>query len=279
MARSPFPGMDPYLEDPAYWEGFHDVLITECMYLIEEGLPQGYISNVKERAELIRADDPAAKVYIPDIGVARQVPARRRKRTEGSGGVAVASEIEPVTLASIDSIEVREAYIEILRVPGYELVTVIELMSPWNKHGGAIGIHQGKRASLVRDGVHFVELDLLRGGTRTKLSEPLPAGDYYAMVFRGDRSPDVDVFAWRLADKLPTIPIPLRAPDKDVPLNLGAAVHTAYERGRYDRKLRYGRELDLPLAPREAKWAEGLLNPARQHPLFAAGCNITRLQT
>ena len=39
---NPFPGMDPYLEAPAFWEGFHDVLITECMYQLEEALPPGY---------------------------------------------------------------------------------------------------------------------------------------------------------------------------------------------------------------------------------------------
>ena len=262
MAASVFPGMDPFLEDAAFWEGFHDVLITECMYQVEKGLPDGYISNVKERAEVISVDDPAAKVYVPDIGVAREVPRPKKVASpagEGDGGTAVEVEAEPVTIPSIDAIEVREAYIEILRVPGYELVTVIELMSPWNKHGAGVGIHRGKRAALVRDGIHLVELDLLRGGTRTKLSRPLPPADYYACVFRGDRKPDVDVFAWRLRDKLPVIRIPLRAPDKDVPLNLGEAVRTAYDRGRYDRKLRYARPLDPPLEGEHAKWAEALM--------------------
>lgn len=264
MAASPFPGMDPYLEDPAFWEGFHDVLITCCMFNVEQGLPDGYISNVKERGEVISVDDPAAKVYVPDIGIARELPRRKPATASSSdaGGVAVALEVEPVTIPSVDSIEVREAYIEILRVPDYELVTVIELMSPWNKNGSGIGIYRGKRAALVRDGIHFVEFDLLRGGTRTQLARPLPQGDYYANVFRADRAPDVQVFPWRLRDKLPVIPIPLRAPDKDVPINLAEAVKTAYERGRYDRKLRYSRPLDPPLNPEEMKWAQSLLKPA-----------------
>jgi hypothetical protein len=257
--------MDPFLEDPAYWEGFHDVLITECMYQVEKGLPDGYISNVKERAEVISVDDPAAKVYVPDIGVAREIPRRKPLSTpQGGGGTALAIEVEPVTIPSVDSIEIREAYIEIQRVPGYELVTVIELMSPWNKHGSGVGIHRGKRAALVRDGIHFVELDLLRGGTRTQLAKPLPPGDYYANVFRADRKPDVDVFAWRLRDKLPVIRIPLRAPDKDIPLNLAEALRTAYDRGRYDRKLRYARPLDPPLSTDDAKWAEPLLRAPLQ---------------
>jgi hypothetical protein len=255
--------MDPYLEDPAYRDGFYHVLVTECMFNIEQSLPEGYISNVKDRAEVISVDDPAAKVYVPDIGVARELPPRpaARSTSDASGGVAVEVEVEPVTIASIDSIEIREAYIEIQRVPNFELVTVIELMSPWNKNGAGVGIHRGKRAALVRDRVNFVELDLLRGGTRTQLAKPLPPGDYYANVFRADRAPDVDVFAWRLRDKLPRIPIPLRAPDRDIPLNLAEAVRTAYDRGRYDRKLRYARPLDPPLTQEDANWAQPLVAP------------------
>jgi hypothetical protein len=184
MAASPFPGMDPFLEDPGFCEGFHYVLIIECMFDVEQSLPDDYISNIKESIDEISPDDPAAKYYSPHMSISRA------------------------------PIEVREAYIEVLRVPGYELVTVIELMSPWNKNGAGIGIHQGKRAALVLDGVHFVELDLLRGGTRTHLARPLPPGDYYVNIFRGDRKPEVDVYRWRLRDKLPKIPIPLRAPDQ-----------------------------------------------------------------
>jgi hypothetical protein len=144
-------------------------------------------------------------------------------------------------------------------MPGYELVTVVEVLSPWNKNGAGIGIHAGKRASLVRDGVHVVELDLLRGGTRTRLAAPLPRGDYYAMVFRADRRPNVDVLAWSLRQPIPEVPIPLRAPDADVVLPLGQALRSAYERGRYDRKLRYGKPPEPPLERADGEWAHGLI--------------------
>jgi hypothetical protein len=49
-----------------------------------------------------------------------------------------------VTIPSVDSIEVREAYVEIVRLPDYHLVTSLELLSPWNKFGLAlaVGRHQ-----------------------------------------------------------------------------------------------------------------------------------------
>lgn len=256
--------MDPFLEDPAFWEGFHDVLISFCMIEIEKGLPDGYISNVKERAEVISVDDPAAKVYVPDIGVARKELLSRERHVVPAeeGGVAVAAELEAVTIASVDSIEVREAYIQIERLPGYEIVSVIELMSPWNKYGAGVGIHRSKRAAMVRDGIHFVEIELLRAGTRTKLAKPLPAADYFVNVFRADRTPDVNVYSWKLRDKLPAVPIPLRRPDHDVLLDLRTALHTAYEQGRYDRKLRYARPLDPPLSADEMRWTGSLLQSA-----------------
>ncbi|MDB5354522.1 MAG: hypothetical protein JWN24_975, partial [Phycisphaerales bacterium] len=46
---SPFPGMDPYLEDPTVWEEFHHVFITECMYLLSERLPNTYLAKINER--------------------------------------------------------------------------------------------------------------------------------------------------------------------------------------------------------------------------------------
>ena len=67
---SPFPGMDPYFEDPAIGEEFHQVFVTECMYHLSARLPREYIANIKERTELVCTDDGAAAQYVPDLTVA-----------------------------------------------------------------------------------------------------------------------------------------------------------------------------------------------------------------
>ncbi len=36
---SPFPGMDPYLEDPAFWEDFHDRFVTYWSDVLNGSLP------------------------------------------------------------------------------------------------------------------------------------------------------------------------------------------------------------------------------------------------
>jgi hypothetical protein len=257
--------MDPYLEDPAFWEGFHHVLITECMYNLLDRLPAGYLADIGERVELISQSDPAAQQYLPDVAVTQRhhgdpIMASGQEVQEGGGAAAVA--IAPVTIPSLDSIEVREGYVEILRLPARKLVTSIEFLSPWNKFGEGLGEYRHKRRSLVREGIHVVEIDLLRRGRRTELAAPLPSGHYCAFVFRADHRPDVNVYAWDLRHPLPAIPVPLQTPDLDVMLDLSAVVNTAYARGQYRRKLSYDAPPPDPLAPADAAWASALAREA-----------------
>src|SRR5437660_1339920 len=143
---SPFPGMDPHLEHPSVWEGFHHVFITECMYALSERLPERYVANVGEGVELVSRGDPAAEQYLPDVAVTREPPARQQARGErpvAVGGTALA--VAPLIIPSLDALEVREGFVQILRLPDYELVTSIELLSPWNKYGEGIGEYRHKR--------------------------------------------------------------------------------------------------------------------------------------
>lgn len=257
---SPFPGMDPYLEDSAYWEGFHHVFITECMYALSERLPDGYLANVGERVELVSRNDEAAAQYVPDIVTMRdrrQGNQPESRSSQEGGGIALAT--APVTIPAVESLEVREGHIEVVRLPEYELVTSIELLSPWNKFGEGVGEYRHKRRSLVSRGVHVVEIDLLRRGRRTELAQPLPPGHYYAFAFRADRRPDVDVYAWGLRHPLPGISVPLLAPDPDVSLELKDVVNSAYDRGRYARKLRYTGAPPEPLSPEDSAWASEIV--------------------
>jgi hypothetical protein len=94
---SPFPGMDPYLEDSTVWEEFHHIFITECMYSLSDRLPDNYVAKIGERVELVSRDDEAAAQYVPDIAVAGM--ARRPESmtgTAGASGDGVA--VAPVTV-------------------------------------------------------------------------------------------------------------------------------------------------------------------------------------
>ena len=125
-----------------------------------------------------------------------------------------------------------------------------------------MGVYREKRRALVARGVHVVEIDLLFRGARTKLSKPLPPGDYYVMTFRADRRPDVDVYSWKLRDPMPQIPIPLKGPGESVNLDLGGALESAFERADYDRKLKYRSPLPMTLGTSDAQWVEEMLRKA-----------------
>ena len=59
----------------------------------------------------------------------------------------------------------RVPFLEIRDRLGRELITVVELLSPANKRGGADREqYVAKREQLLKSAAHFVEIDLLRGG-------------------------------------------------------------------------------------------------------------------
>jgi hypothetical protein len=55
---------------------------------------------------------------------------------------------------------------------------------------------------------------------------------------------------------LPTIKVPLRPTDKDVPLDLQPLVDQCYRNGGYDGTLNYAVDPDPPLLGAEKVWAE-----------------------
>jgi hypothetical protein len=158
--------------------------------------------------------------------------------------------------------EVRESAIRIVRYPERELVTHVELLSPSNKRNPGRGEYDAKRVALLHQRINLVEIDLLLAGERLETVEPLPAGDYYALVSRAERRPECDVYAWSVRRPLPPIPVPLKRPDADVPLELAVVFGQAYDRGRYAELLRYDTPPPLGLAEPDVAWAAGVAREA-----------------
>jgi len=249
--RSPFPGMDPYLEDPALWSDFHSTFINYWREAIADLLPDHYEARIGDRVSLTEGFDGPGKRIIPDVSIHRggAVPADRP--APAGGGVGV---LEPVTIPLLILDPAHEAYIEILGRPGRSLVAVLELLSPSNRVGAGRESYLAKRNAVIAQDVHLLELDLLLGGQRIPLAGSVPAGDYYAFLSRSDRFPNCEVYAWSIRRPLPTLPIPLVAPDPDLRVDLGAVFATAYERGRYARSLTYGAPPPVPVPGEDQDW-------------------------
>lgn len=254
---SPFPGMDPYLEDPAFWPDFHRRFINYACEALLDRLPDAYDARIDEHVRLVTPDE-RSRAILPDVAVLR------RPKTWGEGQpikeASSVATLEPVTLAMPEYEETNEVWIELRRQEDQSLVTVIELLSPSNKTGSGLAEYMAKRDGVLRARANLVEIDLLLAGSRFA---PAALGDYCVSLTRAERTWSVDVYAWKLGDVLPTVPVPLRVPDPDIGLDLAAVFATTYDRGRYARALRYGQ----PAAwiPEESRgWAAERASAARR---------------
>lgn len=258
---SPFPGMDPYLESPAHFPDFHDRFINTLSEVIADTLPDEYFARIREDVVLLGPDESSYQIQ-PDVLVASD--------PTFSGGDArrgTTATLEPVVVPNLIRLDPHTAHsVEVIRLRDSKVVTVVEVLSPSNKSSDGRGLYTSKRNRILQQpDVNLVEVDLLRAGRRIQLAKPLPEGHYFALVSRADRRPDCDVYAWRVRDPLPVIPIPLDAPTPDASADLASAFSTAYERGRYRRLVRYADAPARPaFAPADAEWVSSVARAAVQ---------------
>ena len=252
---SPFPGMDPFIESQK-WEDFHTRFLTAISDAIVNVVRPKYVVEVERRIYL-ETHDPTTPVqsFVADAALMKTGREPILQTKESEGGLAVltetAVEVKTCTIPLIE--EHRETFLTIRRGKPSEIVTVIELLSPTNKRKGTDGRQQytEKSSALLKTKTHLVELDLLRNGERTLVSEP-PGGDYFAMISRAERRPLVEIYGWRLLNRLPVIPIPLAGSDPDVKLDLQQVFTLVYDRAGYDYGLDYQQPVTPPLTEPEA---------------------------
>ena len=247
---SPFPGMDPYIEDPEIWSDFHGDLAAEIRADLNRGIQPRYVARLTPRVTYEEVEVSQTRVVRPDVGVWK--PDR-----EQSSGARAAQALAPSPVESAVPMELPvHLYSVLVHETGtMQLVTSIEILSPVNKRRGHEA-HAGyirKRRELLRSDVHLLEIDLLRGGERPPLEKPVPRAPYYVTLSRKDCRPAAQVWPIQLADELPVLPVPLLEPDPDASLDLGSIVKAVYERGAYERQIDYSRPPPPPeLTPEEA---------------------------
>ena len=253
---SPFPGMDPFIESQR-WKNFHTLFIAALHEMLVPRVRPRYVVEVEEYVYLAREEEDPDRLVEPDLAIVEAADAWTPELSD-SGGTALA--VKPVVHTLPLPKRFRQSYLTIRNREFQNVVTVIEVLSPWNKApGDGQTEYLVKRTNLLRTPAHLVELDLLRSGRRLPTREPLTPADYYAFVCRKERLPKVDGYAWTLQQPIPPIPIPLAGDDPDVVLDLQAALTTTYDRAGYDYSLNYRRAVEPPLAPAVAEWAQTLL--------------------
>ena len=149
--------------------------------------------------------------------------------------------------------------VEIRDTASNQLVTSIEILSPVNKREPGLTQYRQKRQRLYQAGIHLMEIDLIRRGIRPVAHPRMPDASYVIALTRVHAG-KTDVWVRTIQESLPTLPVPLRAPDDDVLLDLGAALEAVYEEAAYDLSIDYQQAPPPPsLTPEEVRWTQELL--------------------
>ncbi len=252
---SPFPGMDPFIEGQV-GKGFHTRFIAVLSEILVAQLRPRYVVQIEEYVYLAREDEEPDRLFEPDLAVV-EGPAEASTVAENSAVTAtLAPAIHTIPLPR----QHRQRFLSIRNTQSRNVVTVIELLSPWNKTpGDGWSEYLVKRSNIFYTPAHLVEIDLLRCGQRLPTREPLAAADFFAFVCRQQKLPHVEVYGWTLRDPLPVIPIPLASDDPDARLDLQAAFTTTYDRAGYDYALDYHSPVEPPLEASLAEWVRSVV--------------------
>jgi hypothetical protein len=224
--------MDPYIEQEDTWHDFHERAIPTIASILGAQLRPRYIVKIDEH------------VYVHEIaGSARTL-------LSGAGNVWLPA----VDLENLSYVEIRDRR-------GRELVTVVELLSPANKRPGPDREqYLAKRMEILNGPVHLVEIDLLRGGAALPASGR-PTCDYSVLVSRAERRWDAEFWPISLRQSLPTIPVPVRAPQADCQLDLQQVVSRIYDDAGYGDYI-HETAPRPKLNRKDAEWARSVIAQA-----------------
>jgi hypothetical protein len=251
--------MDPYLE--RRWGDVHSALCIEIRTSLQPILPEGLRARAQE--DVLLEYDPAvsSRSYQPNIAI---VEVGEAEESSGGKGMSLATTLKRISVRHVRRPR-RRRWVEILDTSdSNRVVTAIEILSPGNKASGKLNRSYRKKLEQYLDGgTNVVEIDLLRS-SRKRLAVPtaeIPEetrSDYYVSLCRAD-DPDLwIVYPMSLRNPLPTVPIPCRNTDNDVPLELQPIIDRIYQEGGHD-DLNYHEPLEPPLSSEDCAWAAALI--------------------
>ncbi len=250
---TPFPGMDPYLEQPGIWNQVHTSLIVDIQRFLTPILRPHYHVAIEQRQYLTVLPPDEQATGIPDVLVTSS-------SRGGANYALAAAPTAPGALVAELPVpqEIKERYLEIRDVESGLVITVIEILSPANKIGReGRDLYERKRFKVLGSLTNLVEIDLLRIG------QPFPMkvsaqGDYRILVSRSQSRPRADVYLFDVPDLIPDFPIPLRPGEQEPVLALNKILHTLYDQGGYDMIIDYEHPPNPPLSDENAVWMKSL---------------------
>jgi Protein of unknown function (DUF4058) len=258
---SPFPGMDPYLEG-YLWADVHQALAYQCRRQLVPLVAPRYAVRLAVTMVTDRVPAHEIGIILPDVEIIR--PHRPTEPAVVAMPAAVAIPPAPASMPLDVLVPTRLVTVEVHDIAQNTLVTSIEIMSPANKREPGLQAFMSKRDALRLAGVHILEIDLLRRGQRPWPDTRGEAAPYMAALVRAGHL-QVELWPIDFRDPLPLLPVPLRPPDPDVPLDVQQALDTIYDEAQYGLTLNYdGPPPPPPLSAQDMGWLESCVRSSRQ---------------
>ena len=240
--KSPFPGMDPFIENQK-WSDFHGALIHALrQYLLDNLPPELEVESEStfSASDLILG---ARSNLSPDVSVAEAPQDDVLREPIAPYGNATS----PTTVVKLTPEEVgRQRTVVIKRREGKELVAAIEVLSPANKRQPNLKVYREKRTTYLRGGVHLLELDLLRAGTPPFILVDWPTDPYRIQLVNAFTAECV-LWSVPLLQSLPTVFLPLLNGMEPIYINIQEMFEQVYAASRYRRSLVYDAERLRPV--------------------------------
>jgi hypothetical protein len=249
---SPFPGMNPYLEQSDIWQDFHERAIPLAAELLGAQVLPRYFVKIEEHVYVHELEGESRRF----VGRADLAMAKGPSFGEQTSAIGLLEAPAFVWQPPVD-VE-RLSYLEIRDRHNRQIVTVMELLSPTNKRPGSDrDQYLTKQTQFLSSRAHFVEIDLLRGGPRMPWLD-MPLCEYCAVISRVEERPRAGIWPIRLRERLPIIPVPLRTGEPDARLDLQQILNRIYDAAGYEVYI-YAGEPDPALSAEDASWARALL--------------------
>lgn len=243
VMQNPFPGMNPYLEQPELWHQVHNRLIIAIADELTPQIVPKYRVSIEER--VYTSVDDTSLVGIADVAVAK-------RSNPDNGATLTATKLAEPRKVRVPMVEeVIERYLEVRSTQSKELITVIELLSPKNKRSKeGRSAYESKRQKILGSSTHLVEIDLLRQG------KPMPIlgvtdAMYRILVSHSYRRPDADLYSFNLREPIPAFPVPLRQGEVEPVVELQKLLNEVYERARFDLAIDYSQPVKPALSPEQ----------------------------
>lgn len=118
---SPFPGMNPYLENPLFWSEIHNLLIAAIFRKLNPQLRPKYKVAIEKRVYQI-TDEDSLLVGVADVAVQST---QKTLLPQKANIAVVLPSVEAVTVDVTMPETVKETYLEVRDVTTQEVVTVI----------------------------------------------------------------------------------------------------------------------------------------------------------